>query len=366
MKILTIIGARPQFIKAAIISQLLLNIKKIDEIILHTGQHYDDNMSAIFFNQLDLPKPKYNLAVGSGLQGEQTAKMLDGIEKIIIQEMPKLVLVYGDTNSTLASALAASKLHIPVAHVEAGLRSFNKKMPEEINRILTDHTSDYLFSTSQVATQNLIREGISSEKIFEVGDIMYDATLFFDQLAEKVSLKNKLLKTTQNKYILATIHRAENTDNIDILKNIMRLLEELSKEQKVIFPIHPRTKNILEKFKIFKTIEQNNNLLITQPLDYFSMLFLEKNSYYIVTDSGGVQKEAFYNRKPCVILRTETEWTELVETGWGLLLPPAENFQALTKKINLFKKNFSPKYDIELYGGGKAAQAIIDCLNRVH
>ncbi|MFA9375906.1 MAG: non-hydrolyzing UDP-N-acetylglucosamine 2-epimerase [Lachnotalea sp.] len=320
MKLITIIGARPQFIKAASFSEEFR--KSHEEILVHTGQHYDANMSDVFFEELGIPRPDYNLGVGSGGHGKQTAKMLEGIEEIILKEKPDGLLVYGDTNSTLAGALAASKLHIPVYHVEAGLRSYNKLMPEEQNRILTDHISNVLFCPTQTAVENLCKEGIASG-VINTGDIMYDTVLrnisisyqkysngiWFDEL---VKVNGDLKKLTEKEYYLATIHRAENTDNLDKISRIFKAFSELDKT--VLLPLHPRTKKLIENFDI-----NLNNVVIIEPVGYLLMLYLTSNAYMVVTDSGGLQKEAYFLKTPCTTLRDQTEWVETLQNGWNVL-----------------------------------------------
>ncbi|RBP69094.1 UDP-N-acetylglucosamine 2-epimerase (non-hydrolysing)/UDP-GlcNAc3NAcA epimerase [Alkalibaculum bacchi] len=320
MNLLTIIGARPQFIKAAPFSEEFR--KNNIEILVHTGQHYDANMSDVFFEELGIPKPDYNLGVGSGSHGKQTAKMLEGIEKIILNEKPDGLLVYGDTNSTLAGALAASKLHIPVYHVEAGLRSYNKLMPEEQNRILTDHISNILFCPTQTAVNNLSKEGITSG-VINSGDIMFDAVLrninisnekyangaWFDELIRD---NGTLPKLNDKEYYLATIHRAENTDNPEKLFSIFKAFSELDKP--VLIPLHPRTKKLIKDLNInFK------NIVIIKPVGYLLMLYLTSNAYMVVTDSGGLQKEAYFLKTPCTTLRDQTEWVETLADEWNVL-----------------------------------------------
>jgi UDP-N-acetylglucosamine 2-epimerase len=320
MKIMTIIGARPQFIKAAPFSEEFR--KNNEEILVHTGQHYDANMSDIFFDELGIPKPDYNLGVGSGSHGKQTASMLESIEEILFKEKPDGLLVYGDTNSTLAGALAASKLHIPVYHVEAGLRSYNKLMPEEQNRILTDHISDMLLCPTQTAVDNLKKEGITAG-VVNTGDIMYDTVLrnigianekysnglWFDEI---VRGNGEISKISENGYYLATIHRAENTDNPNKLSNIFRAFSELDKP--VLLPLHPRTKKLIENLDV-----DMKNIIIIKPVGYLLMLYLTSNAYMVVTDSGGLQKEAYFLKTPCTTLRDQTEWVETLENSWNVL-----------------------------------------------
>jgi len=348
-KIISVVGARPQFIKCKPLSDKLRRYFK--EIILHTGQHYDDNMSKIFFEQMKIPKPDYNLGVGSGLQGEQTGKMLIGIEKVLIKEGADLVIVYGDTNSTLAGALAASKLNIPVAHIEAGLRSFNKNMPEEQNRIVTDHLSDLLFVPSEQGMKNLRAEGLL-EKSFFVGDIMYDSVIINYGIAKRSSKIIKDMRLKENEYYLCTIHRASNTDNKENLKKLLESLSELDK--KVIFPIHPRT----EKFiKLYNLKYDKDKICIIKPVGYLDMLMLVKNSYKVLTDSGGLQKESFYLGKEVVVLRDETEWVELVKIGVSYLAGVNK------EKIVKFSIKRPKKIDkIYLYGKGDTAIKIVEIL----
>jgi len=353
---MTIIGARPQFIKAATVSRILRQDPDIQEILVHTGQHYDTNMSRIFFDELEIPEPDYNLGIGGGSHGEQTAKMLAEIEALLEVHKPDRVVVYGDTNSTLAGSLAAAKLHIPVAHVEAGLRSFNKKMPEEINRILTDHVSDLLFTPTNTATQNLIHEGFDEEKIQQVGDVMFDALLYYREKADTQSDILERLALIPGSYSLVTIHRAENTDTVERLKDIMYHLQVLGAAHHLVFTLHPRTKKKLEQYGI--EIDPSYMTCI-DPVGYLDMLALEKNAQAIITDSGGIQKEAYFNGVPCITLRAETEWKELVELGCNILSEPQE-----------LSENFSRAKDIKIntnggiYGNGDAAQKIVKTLKR--
>lgn len=349
MKIITVLGARPQFIKAAAFSRAVKNYSSIEEVIVHTGQHYDQNMSDVFFEEMDIPKPKYILRTGGKSHGEMTGQQLESIEKILLEEQPDLVLVYGDTNSTLAGALAAVKLHIPIAHIEAGLRSFNKKMPEEINRILTDQVSDYLFVPSMRAKQNLLNEGINEKKIFVVGDIMYDVSLYYK---EKMVKPNWFDSLNLDNFILCTIHRAENTDDVNKLFSIFKGLGSLNK--KIILPLHPRTVNKIKEHNI----DLPENIKIVKPVGYLEMVWLEVRSELIVTDSGGVQKEAYFHRKYCVTLREETEWIELVEQGLNRLV--GSNSEQMRIAI---EQPFDHKFIAGIYGNGNTANEILDILN---
>ncbi len=350
MKILTVIGARPQFIKAAALSNIIR--EKHEEIIVHTGQHYDENMSKIFFEELNIPRPDYNFGVGSGAHGKQTGEMLINLEDIYLNEKPDLILVYGDTNSTLAGALCGSKLLIPIAHVEAGLRSFNKNMPEEQNRILTDHLSEFLFVPTKSAENNLKNEGILNN-VFNVGDVMYDAILHFSKIAK---LKSNILESIgieKNNYILATIHRAENTNDINRLKNIISALNESDKE--VVLPLHPRTKHYISQYHL----RLNSNIKVINPVGYLDMISLEINSNKIVTDSGGVQKEAYFMGKPCITLRDETEWIETVNIGWNLIV--GTNEKLIVDAILNFRPN---RVQEQIFGDGKASKKILEVLDK--
>jgi UDP-GlcNAc3NAcA epimerase len=345
-KVITIVGARPQFIKAAVVSRCLKE-KGLEEIIVHTGQHFDKNMSEVFFTEMDIPKPNYNLDINGLTHGAMTGQMLEAIEMVLLKEKPSMVIVYGDTNSTLAGALAAAKLHIPVAHVEAGLRSFNMEMPEEINRILTDRISNILFCPSNNPVKLLEKEGIT-KGVFKGGDVMYDAVLYYSSKAKE---KSTILKDLDidKEYILTTIHRQENTDNIDNLKEIIDSLNELSKSYKIIFPLHPRTKNIIAKNNIkldFNTID---------PVGYFDMLQLLENCKFVVSDSGGLQKEAYFFNKHCINVRKETEWTELVDIKQNHVTG-ANKENILNAINNLEYKTFTK----DIYGNGKAGEFIVD------
>ncbi|WP_291626529.1 non-hydrolyzing UDP-N-acetylglucosamine 2-epimerase [Clostridium sp.] len=348
MKILTVIGARPQFIKAAAVSNKLR--KNHEEVLVHTGQHYDNNMSDIFFDELGIPKPNYNLNIGSGNHGYQTGKMLMELESLYLKEKPDLVLVYGDTNSTLAGALAASKLLIPIAHIEAGLRSFNMKMPEEQNRVLTDHISKYLFAPTDTAIKNLKNENIT-ENVFNTGDVMFDAIKLFKEKALETSTVLIDNNISPNEYILSTIHRAENTNDINRLKNIINALNEC--EKNIVLPLHPRTHKFIKDYGL--TI--NDNIKIIAPVGYLDMINLENNSQKIVTDSGGVQKEAYFLQKPCITMRDETEWIETVENGWNTIV--GSNKEKILDAII----NFNPKGEQKMaFGYGNAADIISEKL----
>lgn len=357
MKIVTIIGARPQFIKAAAISKAIkeynqtTNENSIEEIIIHTGQHFDPNMSNIFFNEMEIPKPNYLLDINSLGHGAMTGRMLEEIETILLKETPDWVLVYGDTNSTLSGALAASKLHIKVAHVEAGLRSFNMKMPEEVNRILTDRISTLLLCPSENAIANLKKEGFESfgSKVYNVGDVMFDTTLHFSKIAKAPQFN------VPEDFILATIHRAENTDDLTRLKEIFTAFNSIAKETPILLPIHPRTKAILKREKI----EISVNVQIIDPVGYLEMLYLLKNCKLVFTDSGGLQKEAYFSGKYCITLRDETEWVELVQNKVNMLVGASS-----VKILNAFEATKSNKadYSNEFYGDGDAASKIIEAI----
>lgn len=357
MKILTVIGARPQFIKAACVSRSIRETDDLSEVIVHTGQHFDDNMSAVFFSELDIPTPKHNLGISSGSHGQMTGRMLEGIEKVILAENPDWVLVFGDTNSTLAGALAAAKLHVPVAHVEAGLRSFNKRMPEEINRILTDSVSSLLLTPTDLATDNLRKEGISSDIVVQVGDVMYDAALYFGAKALKLGRGPHSFGLTEGSYLLATIHRQENTDDPARLAMIAGALAAVAKDMPVLLPLHPRTRKHLERHGLYGQLV---GVQVVEPLGYLDMAGLQKGAAVIATDSGGVQKEAFFQRVPCVTLRDETEWMELIQAGWNQLAPPTTDAENLAQVILSARgragKNISP------YGNGTTADAIVSTM----
>ena len=355
MKIVSVVGARPQFVKAAVVSRALRQFRAIEDVLLHTGQHYDAEMSQVFFEELSIPTPEHDLEIGPGPHGEQTGRMLIAIERVLTEAPPDAVLVYGDTNSTLAGALAAVKLHVPVLHVEAGLRSFNRCMPEEINRVLADHASDVLFAPTDLAVTNLLREGLAEERIYKVGDVMYDAALFYGELADRRSkiLSRLGLDGSAGAYVLATVHRAENTDDRDRLRTICRTLQRVSQWMPVVFPLHPRTRKALDRLGLLDTLQ---GVKMVDPVGYLDMMMLEKNSRLIITDSGGVQKEAFFYQIPCVTLRDETEWVELVELGWNRLAPPVSEEKQLTEIEAAL--NSAPVMSDRPYGDGHAAQEI--------
>lgn len=357
LHVLTVIGARPQFVKASMVSSQIKRQKDINETILHTGQHYDANMSKLFFDELSIPHPDINLNIGSGDHGAQTAKMLMGIEEHLLSRRPDILLVYGDTNSTLAGALAASKLHIPICHIEAGLRSFNRKMPEEINRILTDHASDLLFAPTSKAAKQLLAEGVDESKVIFSGDVMLDAMLHFKKSAfEKSNILKQL--SLDERFVLATIHRAENTDNKPRLTRILSELQIAAKEYTVVLPIHPRTRNIIKELQL-----NLDNLVVIEPLGFLDMVSLENAACAVITDSGGVQKEAFFHKKPCITLRNETEWTELVENGWNTLYPPiSENKKPLLEVLQLVTDRSYAPPTITPYGDGTASRKIVQTM----
>lgn len=347
IKILTILGARPQFIKAGSVSREILKHNDLEEIIVHTGQHYDANMSDVFFDEMKIPKPNYFLGIGGKSHGTMTGQMIEKIEEVALKENPDWIMVYGDTNSTLAGAIVASKLHIKLAHIEAGLRSFNMKMPEEVNRILTDRVSQILFCPTDTAIENLKNEGYENIdcKVVKSGDVMQDGAMFYKKLAVKPSCEIK------DDFILCTIHRAENTDDEIRLKSIFEALDKIAQDKQVILPLHPRTKKILE------TINLNiENLTIIDPVGYLEMVWLIDNCSLVMTDSGGLQKEAYFFEKQCITLRDETEWVELVECGANTLV--GANKEKILKSYEN-SSTFSITSTLDLYGGGKASENII-------
>ncbi len=371
-KIVTIIGARPQIIKSSAINRAIKTkfSDQLEEVIVHTGQHYDENMSAIFFEEMGIPTPSYNLNVGSGSHGQQTAKMIEGLETIFLKENPTTVLVYGDTNSTIAGALAAAKIHIPVVHVEAGLRSFNKAMPEEVNRIACDHMSTILFTPTKTGLDNLMREGFSENKdvkatanqpkIYQCGDVMYDNSLYFSTISADQSSILSENELVENQYILTTIHRDSNTDIAENMTEIFQALFDIQQESglTIVLPIHPRTKSKMEAqlpADLFAKISNNTQFKIIPPAGFIDIIALEKNARMIITDSGGLQKEAYFFQKSCVILRPQTEWVEIVENGNAILAG-----SEYTKIVAAFKK-LHAKTDFTFpsyYGEGNAAEFI--------
>lgn len=370
LKIITIVGARPQFIKAAALSRAFKLHPEVKEIIIHTGQHYDFNMSEVFFEELNIPKPDYQFDIQGGEQGNQTAQMLVNIEKVLMDEKPDLVLVYGDTNSTLAGALAASKLQVPVAHIEAGMRSFNKAMPEELNRIITDHSSTLLFSPTKTGIKNLVKEGFSinhtgsisidNPKVYHCGDIMLDNSLYFSAIAEKKSDILSQLQLNKNGFILATVHRNTTTDNPTRLSSLIESLLNLvnTHNETVVFPLHPRTRKQLaqeQSKNLLQSLQDAKNIRLTEPLAYLDMVQLERNASLIITDSGGVQKEAYYFQKPCIITRPETEWEELVELKTAILCDV--NKQKIETAYQTFT-DYPPHFFPPIFGDGKAAEFI--------
>ena len=382
MKIVTIIGARPQFIKASVVSRAIEEDPDgaIKEVLLHTGQHYDENMSKVFFNELGIKEPEYNLAIGSGPHGAQTGRMLGAIEEVLIKEAPDCVLVYGDTNSTLAGALAAKKLGIKVAHVEAGLRSFKMSMPEEINRVMTDRISDILFCPTEAAVKNLECEGFSNilkngalidgghvnmsplPIVANIGDVMLDASLNFRKLAKERSTIIGTLGLKEKDYVLATIHRAENTDNGEHLKEIINGFLDIAKETTVVFSLHPRTEKALKREGLKEALNASNGIILTGPLPYLDMVSLEERAAAIITDSGGVQKEAFFYKVPCITVRDETEWVETVESGSNTLtganaIKIKEAFKEATGTWQASAQTF--------YGDGTAGNKVITCLKAI-
>lgn len=351
MKLLTIVGARPQFVKAAVVSRALSKINDIEELIVHTGQHHDANMSDVFFEEMEIPKPAFNLGIHGLGHGAMTGQMLIGLEALYSQQKPDRVLVYGDTNSTLAGALTAAKMHIPVAHIEAGLRSFNMKMPEEINRILTDRISDLLFCPTQTAIDNLSKEGypFSGTKVILSGDVMQDAAMYYAQTS--ASKSNIIEKLKLKDFVLCTLHRAENTDDLSRLKSIIDSLTEINKTIPVVLPLHPRTR------KIVTDAGMKLQFTVIDPVGYFDMIEMLKHCSLVMTDSGGLQKEAFFFAKHCITLRDETEWVELVHGGFNKLAG-ADYTNILSSFEEM--RNKKSDFNVNLYGGGKATDNIVN------
>jgi UDP-GlcNAc3NAcA epimerase len=353
VKIMTIVGARPQFIKAAAFARALKKHTSppVQHTLVHTGQHYDEMMSDVFFRELEIGEPEYNLAVAGGTHGAMTGRMIERIEALLIELKPDWILLYGDTNSTIAGALAAAKLHIRIAHVEAGLRSFNMRMPEEINRVVTDRLSTLLFCPTQAAVDNLRREGLI-QKVSLVGDVMYDVALQFAEMAENRSRAITRLELRDQPFVLATCHRAENTDNPERLAGILRALNAIAQERTVVLPIHPRTRKTIDQLGLNTLLARS---VVIDPLSYLDMVMLEKNATAIITDSGGVQKEAFFYKVPCITTRDETEWLETIEAGWNVLTGADE--QSIVDAFRRIELR-NPK-ECQPYGDGHAAEYIL-------
>lgn len=373
VKLLSIVGARPQFVKAAMIAgavkrhnrKAATRTERIQHRLVHTGQHYEHKMSGIFFDELNLPKPDHHLGVGSGLQGQQTGAMLGKIEKVLLAEKPDVVMIYGDTNSTIAGALAAAKLHLKVAHLESGLRSFNRRMPEEINRVASDHLSDFLFCPTDTAVQNLRREGIVAN-VFNIGDVMLDSVMAYREKAARRQGILKKLNVRKQEYILATVHRAENTDSPELLSKLLEALTELGCD--VVLPVHPRVRERLKNSRALKPVaklmEKSKNLKLTEPVSYLDMLSLEIHARLVLTDSGGVQKEAFFAAVPCITLREETEWLETKTDGWNQVV--GTDPERIRKTVKLeWKRNRAgrnEKPDLRSFGEGRAGDKTVAAL----
>ncbi|HEX2078646.1 MAG TPA: UDP-N-acetylglucosamine 2-epimerase (non-hydrolyzing), partial [Longimicrobium sp.] len=357
LKVLSVVGARPQFIKAATVSRALTARPGVREVMVHTGQHFDVNMSDVFFGELEIPEPAYNLGIRAAGHGAMTGRMLEAIEQVMLDERPDVLLAYGDTNSTLAAALAAAKLHLPVVHVESGLRSYNRIIPEEVNRVLTDHASDLLLAPTQTAVDNLMREGFPPERVALVGDVTYDAALYYGEAAERRSTILQRLGVESKGYAIATVHRAENTGCERSLRAIFGAFAALAAELPVVLPLHPRTRGALAAAGV--RTEGVPGLHLVEPVGYLDMAMLTKHARLVATDSGGVQKEAFFYRVPCVTLRPETEWTELVELGWNVLAPPtdAETLETvLRRSVGRTGREGQP------YGDGRSSERVAELL----
>jgi UDP-GlcNAc3NAcA epimerase len=357
VKTVAVVGARPQFIKAAVVSRALSErCPDVHEVLVHTGQHYDANMSDVFFDELEIPRPDYNLGIGGGTHGQNTGRMIAGIEEVLLKETPDWVLVYGDTDSTLAGALAAVKLHLPIAHVEAGLRSFDRRMPEEVNRVLTDHVSDLLCTPTDAATRNLANEGIAGPQVVQTGDVMYDAARYYAAKAAAQSTVLERLQLTPGNYVLTTVHRAANTDDPERLR---RILEGLARSPLVVvWPLHPRARQQL----VSHGLRIPPSVMAIEPVGYLDMTMLEANACLIATDSGGVQKEAYFHRVPCLTLRSETEWVELVSTGWNVLVPSL--VADLGQEVS--RARIKPAEHPELFGTGDAGGHVVRLLKACH
>ena len=351
MKVVTIVGARPQFVKAAALSRAFQEIGGIEEVIVHTGQHFDKNMSDVFFEEMQIPHPQYNLAINSLSHGAMTGRMIEKIEEVLLVEKPDFLLVYGDTNSTLAGALAAVKIQVPIAHVEAGLRSFNMEMPEEINRILTDRISNVLFCPTDTAIDNLAKEGYDNidAEVVKSGDVMEDAALYYEKLSHEKATVLQTNNLADSSYYLCTLHRAENTKSPERMAEIIQGLNCIAENHKVVLPVHPRTKELLLRHNL------HENILILEPVGYFDMIVLIKNARLVVTDSGGLQKEAYFFNKFCVTARDQTEWVELVSNGYNKIVGASS--AKMIEAVNYFEAKTFQK-ETELYGGGKAASFI--------
>lgn len=359
MKLATVVGARPQFIKMSAVSRIIREMHGIREMTIHTGQHFDGNMSQVFFDELGIPQPDWNLGIAESTHGKRTGRMLEDIERVLLEARPDIVIVYGDTDSTLAAALAAAKLHLPIAHVEAGLRSFNRKMPEEVNRVLTDHVSSLLFVPNETASVNLKREGIA-DGVHLVGDVMYDVAL---QAAESAQSRSRILDDLELQpggYILATIHRAENTDDAARLKAVFDGLGQIAAGVPVVLPLHPRTRAALSRAELLKSTAHRLRLL--DPVGFLDMTMLLRGARLVVTDSGGVQKEAFFHRVPAITLRDETEWVELVELGWNRLVPPRSTTEIVKAVQSVLGEPSPAEPNCPLYGDGHAAEEIVRIL----
>lgn len=356
MKIVTIVGARPQFIKAAIVSRVIESQSRISEVLIHTGQHFDPNMSDVFFAELDIRPPDHHLGIGGGRHGQNTGRMIEAIEHVLLLEGPDWVLIYGDTDSTLAGALAAAKLRIPVVHVEAGLRSFNRRMPEEINRVLTDHVADLLFVPTRTAVSNLLAEGIVGEKVRRVGDVMFDATLYYKDRAHQPASAGIEGGTS---FALCTVHRAENTEDPARLRGIVRFLNQIGDLMPVVLPLHPRTASALGRLP---GVVLNSTVRVIEPVGYLEMTWLLGHCDIVLTDSGGVQKEAYFHKKPCLTLRQETEWVELVDAGFNCLLSPMA-----IDALQVFEKMCAVEVtaDSGFFGDGNAAGKIVEYLGNL-
>lgn len=358
MRVCSIVGARPQFVKAGVVSRAMRQSGGIDEILIHTGQHYDENMSDVFFRDCGLPAPDINLGVGSGRHGAQTGRMLEALEAVLSDRAPHVVVVYGDTNSTLAGALAAAKLHIPTAHVEAGLRSFNRRMPEEVNRIVADAVADLLFAPTEHAVEQLRREGHPESRIVWSGDVMYDAALLAGDVATRESRLPGALGLADGEYVLATVHRAENTDDPRRLRAIVEALAMVAERYPVVLPLHPRTRAALRQHGLLDGLSRGP-VRVIEPVGFVDMVRLEMGARAVATDSGGVQKEAFFYGVPCFVLREETEWVELVEAGWNALVPPTD---AVTIARRILSYETGDRRAVRPYGEGRAAEVIVEHL----